>query len=98
MEQNWIGYILQRNCLLKHVIEGKIEKRTDVTGRRGRRSKQLLDDVKGKKRYYKLKGEALDRSMWRIPRSAATVYLCVLCGSQNKQRLFPYTSLTDWFL
>jgi len=22
----------------------------------------------------------------------------VLCGSQNKQRLFPYTTLTDWFL
>ena len=27
-----------------------------------------------------------------------TVYLSVLCGSQNKQRLFPYTALTDWFL
>jgi hypothetical protein len=25
------------------------------------------------------------------------VYLCVLYGSQNKQRLFPYTALTDWF-
>jgi len=24
--------------------------------------------------------------------------LCVLCGSQNKQRLFPYTTLTDWFV
>jgi hypothetical protein len=21
-----------------------------------------------------------------------------LCGSQNKKRLFPYTTLTDWFL
>jgi hypothetical protein len=21
---NWIGYILRRNCLLKHVIEGKL--------------------------------------------------------------------------
>ena len=30
------------------------------------------------------------------PRSAHTVYLCVLCGSENKQRLFPYTALTDW--
>jgi len=27
-----------------------------------------------------------------------TVYLCFLCGSQNKQRLFPYTTLTGWFL
>jgi hypothetical protein len=33
-----------------------------------------------------------------IPRSAHTVYLCVLCGSKNKQRLFPYTTLTGWFL
>ena len=33
-----------------------------------------------------------------ILRSAHTLYLCVLCGSENKQRLFPYTTLTDWFL
>jgi hypothetical protein len=32
-----------------------------------------------------------------ILRSAHTVYLCVLCGSENNQRLFPYTALTDWF-
>ena len=25
------------------------------------------------------------------------LYVWVLCGSQNKQRLFPYTTLTDWF-
>jgi len=31
-----------------------------------------------------------------IPRSAHTLYLCVLCGSENKQRLFPYTALTGW--
>ena len=31
-------------------------------------------------------------------RSAHAVYLCVLCESENKQRLFPYTALTDWFL
>jgi hypothetical protein len=34
----------------------------------------------------------------KIPRWAHTVYLCVLCGSENKQRLFPYTALTDWFV
>jgi hypothetical protein len=28
---------------------------------------------------------------------ANTMYLRVLCGSQNKQPLFPYTALTDWF-
>jgi hypothetical protein len=32
----WIGHILHRNCLLKHIIEGKIEERTAVTGRLGR--------------------------------------------------------------
>ena len=37
-------------------------------------------------------------SLYIILRSAHTVYLCVLCGSQNKQPLFPYTALTDWFL
>jgi len=36
-EANWIGHILLRNCLLKHVIEGKIEGRIKVMGRRGRR-------------------------------------------------------------
>jgi len=38
---NWIGHILCRNCLLKHVIEGKIERRIEVTGRRGRKRRQL---------------------------------------------------------
>jgi hypothetical protein len=35
MKANWIGHILRRNCLLKHVTEGKIE----GTGRRERRRK-----------------------------------------------------------
>jgi hypothetical protein len=62
---NWIGHILRWNCLLKHVIEGKLEGRIGVTGRRGRRRKQLLDDLKEKRRYWKLKEEALDRTLWR---------------------------------
>jgi hypothetical protein len=56
---------LRRNCLLKHVIEGKLEGRIEMTGRWRRRRKQLLDDVKEKRRYWKLKEEALDRTMWR---------------------------------
>ena len=44
---NWIGHVLCRNCLLKHVTEGKIQGRIEVTGRRKRRRrKQLLDDLK----------------------------------------------------
>jgi hypothetical protein len=52
---NWIGHILRRNCLLNHVIEGKIEGWIEMTGRGGRRCKQLLDDLKEKRRYWKLK-------------------------------------------
>jgi hypothetical protein len=62
---NWIGHILRRNCLLKHAIEGKLEGRIEVTGRRGRRCKKLLDDLKEKRGYCKLKEEALDRTLWR---------------------------------
>jgi hypothetical protein len=40
---NWIGHILRRNCLLQRVIEGKIKGRIEVTGRRGRRCRKLLD-------------------------------------------------------
>jgi hypothetical protein len=47
------------------VIEGKLEGRIEMTGRRGRRRKQLLDDLKKKRGYWKLKDEALDRTMWR---------------------------------
>jgi hypothetical protein len=35
-----------RNCLLKHEIEEKLEGRIEMTGRRGRRRSQLLDDLK----------------------------------------------------
>jgi hypothetical protein len=62
---NWIGHILRRICLLKHGIEGKLEGITEMTERRGRRRKQLLDDLKEKIRYWKLKEEAIDRTLWR---------------------------------
>jgi len=37
-------------------------------------------------------------SLYTVLSTAHTVYLSVLCGSENKQCLFPYTALTDWFL
>jgi hypothetical protein len=43
---NCIIHILCRNCLLKHVIEGKIE----GTIQQGRRHKQLLDNLKEMRR------------------------------------------------
>jgi hypothetical protein len=62
---NWIGHILCRNCLLQQVIEGKIKGRIEVTGRRGRGRRKLLDDLKERTGYSYLKEEALDRTMWR---------------------------------
>jgi len=41
---NWIGHILCRKCLLQQVIVGKIKEGIEVTGRRGRRRRKLLDD------------------------------------------------------
>ena len=64
-EANWIGHILRRNCLLKQVIEGKIKGEMEVTRKRGRRRKELLDDLKDRRGYCHLKEEALDRTMWR---------------------------------
>jgi len=61
----WIGHILHRNCLLKQVIEGKIKGEMEVTKRRGRRRKKLLDDLKDRRGYSHLKEETLDRTMWR---------------------------------
>jgi hypothetical protein len=51
---------LCRNCLPKYVTEGKIDGRIKVKRRRERKRKQLLDDLKEKRGYWKLKGEALD--------------------------------------
>ena len=62
---NWIGHILRRNCLQQQVIEGKIKGQIEVTRRRGRRRKKLLDDLKDRRGYCQLKEEALDRTVWR---------------------------------
>ena len=48
--------------------------------------------------FYNWDGVCLLRGTFYILRSAHTVYLCVLCGSENKQRLFHCTTLTGWFL
>jgi hypothetical protein len=62
---NWIGHIFCGNCLLEHIIEGKIEEAIEVTGRRKRRRKQLLDDRKEPIGNWKLNEEALDLTVCR---------------------------------
>ena len=55
---------MRRNCLLQRVIEGKVKGGIKVTGRRGRRSRKLLDDLKERRGYCHLKEETLDRTVW----------------------------------
>ena len=62
---NWIGHILRTNCHLQRVIEGKVNGGIEVTGRRGRRRRKLLDKLKERREYCHLKEEALGRTMWR---------------------------------
>ena len=64
LKSMFIGHILRRDCLLKHVIEGVREARLEMTGRRGRRLKQLQDGHKETRGCCKLKDETLDYSMW----------------------------------
>jgi hypothetical protein len=59
------GDMLHRNCLVRHVIEGNIEGRKEVTERRGGRRKRLLDDLKETRGYCKVNEEALDRTVCR---------------------------------
>ena len=49
-------------CLLKHRIKGEIE----LTERRGRTHKQLLDCINDMRRYWKRHKEALDRTLGEL--------------------------------
>jgi len=71
---------LCKNCILKQVIEGKIEGRIGVTGRRGRRRKQLLDDVMETTEYRKLNEGALAGAAWRAGLGGG-------CGSVFRQTI-----------
>jgi hypothetical protein len=62
---NWIRHILLRNCFLKHIIEGKTEGGIEQKKGQVRRRKQLLDG-KETRGNWKLKEEALERTVWRI--------------------------------
>jgi hypothetical protein len=62
---NWIGHILRRNCILQRVTEGKIKGEIEVTRRRERRRRKLLNDLKERRGYCYLKEEALNCTMWR---------------------------------
>jgi len=58
-----IVHILSRNVPLKHVIAKKIEGMIEVTRKRGRETAQVLNDLKEKRGYWKLKDGGLDRAL-----------------------------------
>jgi hypothetical protein len=45
------------------LLKAKTEESIEATGISGKRRKKLLDDLKEKKVYWKLKEEALDRTL-----------------------------------
>jgi len=55
--------ILRINCAQGWLY---LQEMMKVKGRRGRRSKKLLDDIKEKIIYWRLKRKALDRTLWSI--------------------------------
>jgi hypothetical protein len=61
---------MSQNMMKSHkvytaVIEGKIKRGIEVTERRGRRCRKLLDDITKMRGCSHLKEEALERTMWR---------------------------------
>ena len=67
---DWIGHLLRRNCLLQRVIEGKIKVGIEVTGRRGKRRRKLLNDLKERRGYSQFERESsrshyVESSLWK---------------------------------
>ena len=56
---------MRRNYFLRHVIEGKVEVKMEVKGKRGRIRNMLLYDLKGKRGYCKVKDETLECTLRR---------------------------------
>jgi hypothetical protein len=85
---NWIGHILRINCLLQQVIKVKMKGRIEVTGRRGRRRRKLLDDLKERKGYCHLKEEVLDRTVCRAGFGSGFRSVVRLSTKWNETTLF----------
>jgi hypothetical protein len=66
---NWIVHILRRNCLPQRVIEGKIKGGIEVTRRRGRKRRKLLDDLKDRRGFEggSARSHYVESSIWKRP-------------------------------
>ena len=61
-KSNCTVHVLRRKCLLTHIIEGKIEgiRRREIVYR------QILEHLKEMTRYWNLKRETKEETVWRI--------------------------------
>jgi len=59
-ETYWLGHVLRHDGILLTILEG----RTMGKRQRGRRRKQMIDDIVGKESYVKTKKKAEDRRQW----------------------------------
>jgi hypothetical protein len=66
---NWIGHILRGNCLLRQITEGNIKGGKEMTGRRWRSRRKLLDDPKERRGYSSKEGSSrslnVESSLWK---------------------------------
>jgi len=95
---HYIGHILHGNCLLKHVIVGRIEGKTEVMERQRRRHKQLLDNLKKKEDTGNEKGStrlhSVQNALWqKICECHTTDYgMIKFCLHFDSESLSFYTS------
>ena len=59
-QKKWVGHILRHDGLLKDVIEGRLERKR----LRGRKRIMMLDSIKGREPYQRMKERAQDRQGW----------------------------------
>jgi hypothetical protein len=89
---------LRRNGLLKYIIEEKIEGRVEMAGRRGRKRKQLLDDLKETRGYWKLekKKKALGHTLWRTCFGRGAGPVCKTRNRMNESLADAHSMLIRW--
>ena len=56
-QKKWVGHILRHDGLLKDVIEGRLEGKRP----RGRKGLMMLDSIKGREPYQRMRERAQDR-------------------------------------
>jgi hypothetical protein len=77
MKTAWTDHISRRDCLLKHVIEGKKKGRIEVTEIRGRRRKKLLENFQEKRLLEiergSIRSHRMEKALWERLRACRNI-------------------------